>query len=179
MMIQIHCIKGGIWQEKFKCITQTTFYHILLQPYKFVMSAKQVMWFTFQIRQLFLEQTNAHTHTHVSVLMSKCITWYFLNLQIHPFKDIHTWIQIHTTAVCCTQKHTHISYLCYTYTCQTFSKSTCYLLAITQMICAMVVNLMSFGQLSSIWCHMCGPHQFDVTSNDSKVNYLYRQQNGN
>ena len=47
-------------------------------------------------------------------------------------------------------------YLSYAYTCQTIS----YLPAITQMICAMVVNLMSFGQQSSsIWCHMCGNHQ--------------------
>ena len=143
MMIPIHCITGGLWQEKVKCITQTTFYHILLQAYKFVMSANT---------PTFLEQTNAHTHTHVSVLMSKCITWYFLNLQIHPFKDIHTCIQIHTAAVCCTQKHTHLPYLCYTYTCQTFQRA----LAIYWQL------LRWFVRWSSIWCHLGNCHQFDV-----------------
>ena len=160
-MIQIHCIKGGIWQEKFKCITQTTFYHILLQPYKFVMSAKQVMWFTFQIRQLFWNK-QMHTHTHTCLCSCPNVSRGIFSIYKYTHSKIYTHAYKYTLQLYAVRKNTLICRICVTPTrARHFKEHLLFTGNYSDDLCdgrqfdviwAIVINLMSYVRPSSIWC---------------------------
>ena len=147
-------------------------FNLLFRPaHKLVCNhqAKQVIG--FKLRHIFA--TNKCTQAAVCLWTYQKLSCGIHNLQIHTPKYIHKLRQIGTVIHVKVLKNTLIRCVCLAPT------DFCFLLAITQMICARVVNLMSFGRSSSISCHLDNRHQFYVIgclmSNDPKKTTLTRR----